>query len=61
MAGVKGSVSWVTHFVWMCVVLLATLAVAFFVIYLIQKANIPLASKGATMLANAAKGKEVAG
>lgn len=50
--------------VWMIVKtglwLLVVLAVAFFVIYLLQnKQPIPIVQKGATFLANAAKGTEV--
>lgn len=42
--------------------LLVVLAIAFFVLYLVQqKQPIGIAQKGATFLANAAKGKEVAG
>jgi hypothetical protein len=59
MASAKGAVSWVWHLVWMSLWLLVILAIAFFVLFLLQRQPVGLIQKGATVLGNAAKGQEV--
>lgn len=60
MAGVKGTASMIWQVIIAGMWLLVVLAIAFFVLYLIQnKQPIGFLQKGATILSNAAKGNEV--
>lgn len=60
MASIKGTGRWIWHLIWMGLWLLVVLAVAFFVLYLLQnKQPFGIVQRGATALANAAKGSEV--
>lgn len=60
MAGVRGTASLIWQVIIAGMWLLVVLAVAFFVLYLLQnKQPIGIVQKGATLLSNAAKGTEV--